>query len=525
MTLGRHTLLGVACFQSMLLAHASFALTMKGQQFYHPKTRGDTIAHHRQLRLQQAHPNAGYSQPYEPIGPAGAIKIPQPHVMPPVAKTLSLHEAIALALRNNQNVKTAELQRIIDKFGLEVNIWKAYEPQITALNVTSTMQKNVPPVWNLTTGVSLPGSTLGTTAKIDYANNLLGGFGTAAISVTQPLLKGFGLAFNRIAYDNAIDAERTARLSFKDSIISVVDDVVKKYRSLVEAYNNLKTNEQSLKSQKDQVLQSNLQVKAGKMAKSDLLQQQENLESTKLSVVQQQDALRNAYQEFLTTLGLVPETKLIIDKNISIRNVRVPSRKEAIRIALAHNISYQKALISLRGDERSLLSAKNARKWQLDMTGSVTLGRTASVANGVTANVNTYPKLGFSLTVPINDLALKREVVQAKVSLENARMKLAQQKEDLIRNVANQLDSIHNQHKQIKISELAVKLQAQTLQNAELKLKYGKTTVFEVNSLTNQLVTQQVSLISTKITYLNDLTSLFQTLGTTLDKWKIKLRY
>ena len=68
-------------------------------------------------------------------------------------------------------------------------------------------------------------------------------------------------------------------------------------------------------------------------------------------------------------------------------------------------------------------------------------------------------------------------------------------------------------------------MQEKSLQNARLQLKYGQSSVFEVNSLENQLLTQKISLIGYDIGYLNAVSTLYQTLGLTLDRRHIKLRY
>lgn len=517
--MGTLSLIGLLLFPSLL-----FAFTLKGQYFRYHKVRGNSVAQFERSHLDQAPEGSAYHHAYYPAMHQGIPDIPAPHKIPQTPKTLSLHEAIALALRSNPDIQVAELQRIVDKFGLEVSIWQQYEPQFQPLNVTSTLKNGVNPDWNLTTGLKFYSPT-GTTVNLGYQNNLLGGIGATNISITQHLLQGGSFAVNTVGYDNAIDQEWIARLGFKNSIINVVFDVIQKYRSLVESYNNLKTNANSLQSQLKQVEDSKLQVKAGKMAESDLLQQQENLETTRLLVKRQEQSLRDSYQDFLSTLGLVSSTKIVVERHISVDGVTVPSRKKATKIALAHNIEYQTALINLRIAKRQLLVDEDARRWTLDMTGNVTLARQANIANGPTIGQDQGPTLGFTLNIPINDLSLKQAVVDDRVAIESAKIQLAQQKENLIRSVYTQLDDISNQREQINIAQLAVKLQKQTLKNAQLKFKYGKTTAFEVNSLTNQLVEQEVNLTSTKIDYLNGVSQLYQLLGITLEKWMIKLRY
>lgn len=489
----------------------------------YPKVTGDPVEGHRLIRLYKADSRASYTHSYEPEMDTGVNVLPVPHALPVIPKRLSLNEAIALALRYNPSVKTSEMQRILDKFGLEAVI-RTYGVVWNPLTFTSTLQNKAYPTWSAGTGIGITAPS-GTNFTLAHANNLLGGLGTSTLTLTQPLLQGFGFEFNRIAYQNALDAEGVARLSFKNSVITVVVNVISNYRSLVQAYNSVATNEQTLKDQQTTVAQSKLQVKVGQMAESDLIQQQTNLEATQLSVVQQQNSLRNAYQSFLSSLGMVPSTQVLIDQGIVIDNTKIPSYKDCVAMALKHNIAYRQALLQLNVTKRALIQAENARKWTLNVSSTVDLGSERSGVGEPIAPVATNPTLAFSLTVPIDNVSLKQGVVSAKIAIENAKLTLEQQKEDLIRQVMNQWSSIQNQYQQIVIAERGIQLQNQTLKNAKLKLKYGKTSVFEVNTLETSLLSQRVALIATKIAYLNQVTSLYQTLGVTLNKWHIKLRY
>ncbi len=488
--------------------------------------QGDAVEGHRLRRLAEADPDASYPHPHEPVIEQGVFELPAPDAMPANPRRLSLRDAIALALRSNPNVKISELQRILDKFGLELSLqpsWVQWSP----LTLTSTVQNKAVPVWSAGSGIAVNAPS-GTSFSVAHVNNLLGGPGETTIKMTQHLLKGFGLKVNQVPYRNAFDTEKIARLNFKNSVITVVVNVITNYRSLVEAYNSLDTSKQTLKSQEQTVLQSKLQVKMGTMAPSDLLQQQENLESTRLSVVQQEDALRDAYQNFLSSLGLIPSAKILIDRHISVSGVHIPSRNDCVRIALKHNIAYRQALIQLEITKRALITAEDARKWTLDLTSQVELGaQRSAVGQPITdlTESQTNPNMELSLSVPIDNVSAKQAVVSAKIAIEDAKLTLEQQKEDLIRQVWDQWDTIENQYQQIKVSELAIQLQEQTLKNAKLKLKYGKSTVFEVNTLLDQLVSQQIALIGTDISYLNAVTTLRQTLASTLDHWHIKLRY
>lgn len=484
------------------------------------KVNGDSVIGHRMRRLAEQPPDASYLHPYEPVLDKGVSVLPAPQNVPAGVKHLSVNEAIMLALRSNPAVKTAELQRVLDKFSMETRIHDRYAVRWSPLVLGSTLTHGgTGPSWSAASGASVTGMT-GTNVGIAYTNSLQGGPGATTLTVSQPLLQNFGRDFNQIIYDDAITNEKVARLNFKNSVITVVVNVISNYRALVQAYENLALSKQSLASQEQSVDQTRLQVKTGQMAPSDLVQQQANLESTRLSVVQQQNSLRDAYQTFLTALGLTPNANIVIDQKIYVGNKQetVPTKAQSIAIGLKNNIAYQSALLQLQITERQLISAENSQKASLNVTGT-------AVLSGGADQSTTQPNVGITLSVPIDNVDLQSQVVSAKVAIENAKLNLEQTKENLIRQVADDWETIQNQYQQIHISEVAVQMQQQTLNNTKLQLKYGKASVFEVNTLETSLLQQQLALVSTEIAYLNAVTTLNQTLGLTLDMRHVKLRY
>lgn len=506
-------------FSAELLPSPSASRYTHTEHKLYPVMSGDSVKGHHITTLHEADKNAALAHSYEPIAEKGSDHLPMPEALPQAVRRLSLKDAIALALRNNPTVKISELQRILDKFGLETVLRQA-QIQWAPLTVSTTLQNHVVPQWRTGTGVKLNVPT-GTSISVGNTSTI-GGPGVTSLSVTQHLLKGSGLTFNRVPYQNAYDSEKIARYNFKNNIIGVVTNVITNYRALVQAYNSLDADKKSFANQEQDYVQDQLQVKAGVMAPADLLQQKENLESTQLSLVQEQNTLMQTYQNFLISLGLVPSAKYQIDRAIHVRNIKVPDLKTCITLALAHNIAYRQALINLRMIKRALIVAKNARKWTLDATGSVQSGNLAFTPTGTTTPT---PNVALNLSIPLDNFSGKAGVVTAQENIETAKLNLAQTKQALISTVMTQLTTIHNQYAQIRVAELAEQLQRKSLANAQLRLKYGRATMFEVNEMQTTLLTQQVNLIATKIAYLNAITALHQTLGMTLHHWHIKLRY
>ncbi|MCB1826847.1 MAG: TolC family protein [Coxiellaceae bacterium] len=451
--------------------------------------------------------------------PAIQLPEPLPSYLLSSPRHLTLREAIMLAIRENPNIRSSELQRIVDKFTL-ILAKEVFQPQYT-FKATQSLDHSMKPAYTFTPTVSVK-TPLGTQLSVDYANNLDGGSGGATFSVTQPLLKDFG-AVNTVPLYDAFNNEAVAKMNFKNNVINSIDAVITAYRTLVSDYKNVEIQKRTLKETLESLKQYQLKVKVGKMAPSDLLQQKATVATTRLALVQQQNALQQNYQQFLSTIGLMPNAQLQIVTDISIDEYPLPTESDAIKRALNNNIAYRQALLQLENTKRAILTAQNQRRWSLNASATATLGQAAKPVGIV--DPGTGPTFSLDLEIPIDNVGGQAAEVDARVAYEQAKLALEQQKEDLIRRVMTQLQTIRSDWQQIQVSKTAVTLQAQTLKAAKLKLNYGRSTVFEVTQDQDQLLSQQTALVSTEITYLNDITALHKIWGDTLDVWSIQLRY
>ena len=455
-----------------------------------------------------------------------APKLPMPHHTRPFAKKLSLREAILLALRNSPDIENAQLQRVLDKFALETANYQ-FQPHYT-LSGNAYYQNGAKPFYTVTPGVTYQ-TPIGTSLSASYTNNIItGNSGSGTFSITQPLLKGAGINVVEASLLDAKDQAVVAKINYKKSVVGVVVSVINGYRSLIEDQNNLAAQQRTLKETAQTLKNDRLQVKSGKMAPSDLLEQKSSYASTQLAFEQQKNAMQTSYQNFIESLGLDPSVKLKIDTQMpDYTNFKVMPLKKAIATALANNSGYLTAVIGMRSLKRAIAVAKNNDEWDLDVTASKTIGSSQTIwdaANLSTFNQFIKPDVSVSLNVPIDDMQNKQSIVQAKIALQEAQVSLKKQKLQLISQVTTAVQNLRSQKEEIKFAKENVNLQQQTYQAAKIKNQYGKATTFELNQQRNQTLSAQMSLISSKITFANTITSFYQTLGVTLKKWGIKLK-
>lgn len=468
------------------------------------------------------------------------IELPtSPAARKKAVRKLSLREAILLALRYNPNIRNAELDRVVQRYQLRLAN-NEFEMQY-ALGASGVIQKSrFNGVGSDTTHSFLASpelglrTKLGTKASLNIDNNVYGDNNFSPVlsfSLTQPLLRGFGKNVNEAALLNAIDTEWLNKLSLRQSVSDQITQVIMAYRSLILSGNTLQNQRLQLKEAQKSHEINEKKIAAGQLEPTANIQQSYQIESLSLMVEQGENDFQNATQELLQAIGLDPETHLSVPSDVVIEKIAVPDLKKTIEQALAHNTLYLAQKLALRADERAYKIAKNQQLWQVDLGANVQSGTVNDVtgkSNGIRGIYNGHnitEAARLTVTVPLNDVSRRSQLINAKIRLEKDRLNLLATKRALITNITNIINNIRSLAKRYQLAQKQVKLAEQSYALEKKKQQAGIATALEVNNTQNQLIQAQAGLITAKVAYLNQISTLQRILGTTLDHWKIKLRY
>lgn len=437
--------------------------------------------------------------------------------LPPAPKHMSLYEAVMLAIRSNPQVRSAKLQRVVDKFALEV-ARNEFEPRYS-LSANGVYTRGEKPVYGNDIGVRLK-SPFGTEFNVSVNNEFgLQQNNILSASIKQPLLRGFGREVTLAGLHNSYDQEKINQLTLKDTVMSTITQVVSAYLQLVLDYNAVAINKQSLEDAQNTLKATKLQIKAGKVAETALTQQISQVAQYKLSLARGNNSIKRDTRSLLVLLGLDPNSNIQVDTSVVMPKIGLPGRDETLQTALTHNIEYQKTLISLAERCRSVMLAKNNQMWDLSLTATSSKDLRAARGPGNDS------RLTLGLEIPIDDKPRRQQLVNAKVGLQQYQISLENTKRNLISQVLNILNDLEAQRRQIVLAEENVKYAVKSLEVAQKKLKYGRSSMFEVTSLRQSLTVAQQSLLSEKINYLNTLSQFEQLQGTTLERWKLRVVY
>ena len=470
----------------------------------------------------------------------GWIELPtSPAARKKTVHRMGLREAILLALRYNPNIQNAELDRVVQRYQLRLAN-NEFEVQY-ALGASGVIQKSrfngigsdtthtlvASPEFDLRT-------KLGTKASLGIDNNVSGDNNfnpMLSFSLTQPLLRGFGKSVNEAGLLDARDNEWLNKVSLRQSVADQITQVIMAYRTLILSGNNLQNQRLQLQEAKKSYEINEKKIAAGQLEPTGNIQQSYQVESISLLAEQGENDFQTATQDLLQTIGLDPETHLSVPSDVTVEEIVVPNLQESIQQALNHNTLYLAQKMSLRADERAYKVAKNQQLWQLDAGANIQSGTVNDVTGknrgfgGIYNGNNLTQAAKLTLTVPLHDISRRSQLINAKIRLEKDRLNMIAAKRALITNITNAINNIRSLAKRYQLAQKQVKLAEQSYALQKKRQQAGIASALDVNNTQNQLIQAQSGLIGAKIAYLNQISNLQKTLGTTLDHWHIKLRY
>ena len=459
---------------------------------------------------------------------------------------MTLADAVIVALNNSIDLKSLYLDRILQQFDLRVAENKFFPQQSMTLTAGRTSNYVSPDQrteefsssGGYTATLLIPtGGTFtfvwdNTGNRADAGQDLAYTSNWSTLSFKQPLLRGGGI-------DNATYSVKVARITeeqniraLRDKIAATIKSAVTAYRTYLSAKRSLETSRQSLLDAKRTYETNEALITAGRKAKTELVETEANIANQELAATTAQNTLETARLSLVQTLNVEKNTHFeLVDENDY--QIKPPSLEEAIGIAKKNRADYLNALQNMEITKWTLSNAKWNRMWSLDLDARATEGE-ANVAfdkygnalrRATSGGAQRDLYLGLTMTVPFSLFTAERKAyITAKNDLEKAKMNLKKKEVDLEIAVQSAIRDVETTYRQMELAKRARSLSEQKLEVENEKLKVGRTTNFQIVSYQNDLSNAKKAETAAVESYHNSLTSLDETLGTTLATWKIEVK-
>lgn len=444
------------------------------------------------------------------------------------AVRLTLSDIVFLVVENNRLIKNAYLERIAqqqelrvaeDKFvpdftpSVSLSVAQFERNQTTTdadLGLGATVSVKVPTGGELSFRWATNGQTVsqnGLDLNINdnpFAQNL-------ELSFRQPLLRGYGVDVNRASVDIARLTEQVNILDLKSTLINTITEVIIAYRELIRAQERLKIAQLSLARAQESLANNRLLIEAGRLAPVDIVQSETEVARRQVSSLEAENNLAAARLALLTILDIDKTTVIVASDPLTIPAVTLNLDKLRA-IALENQPDYLKAQLDLERTQLALLQAENNRRWDLNLNTSY----------GYASDDTSDLRVGLGLSRKIGDLTVERDFKRSLVNKLKAENTLKEQRETLDLQLMDRIRDVNLSFAQVELARKVTQSSERQLEIAREKQRLGREiTVFELIGLQDELVQARTIELNAIINYLNALTRLDQTLGTTLDTWQV----
>jgi outer membrane protein TolC len=442
---------------------------------------------------------------------------------PPTARgepiRLTLAEAVALGVRNNRGVRSAHLERIVEKFELRVAEDKFRPRLILGTGVFHERRDgggglvgSVTPVvaWQAPTGAVV---AFDWSLRADRLERDPSGASALGLTVIQPLLRDAGIDVNAGSIRMARLQERINRLRLEGTLAQTVTQIILGYRALVAADEQVRLSHAALRRSRDLLAVNRALVEAGRMAAMEVVQTEADAAAQELAVIEAENQRDRARLELLNLIAIDPRTDLEPADPLAAQRTEV-LLDEAIALALVHRPDYLAQFAAIERAGIDLALARNRRLWDLSVVGRV--GASRFDGGDMRETV-----VGLQLTVPIGDLVAEQAEVRADIGLDTATLRLDEIRQLVELQVRDSVRNADARWRQVEIAGRALKLARRKLEIERDKLQAGRSSNFQVLAFENDLRLAENRHVNAQVQYLNALTLLDQQIGTTTRTWRI----
>ena len=248
------------------------------------------------------------------------------------------------------------------------------------------------------TGTQYSLSLMGTSQSSNSTQNTLNPStnGTLGLTVTQPLLRGFGIAMNRRFIRIAKNNQKISELVFRQEAINVIYGVSRLYFDLASLYEDVRVKRDTLRTAQSLYSDTMAKVEEGTLADVELTRAEAQV--------------AGAEQDVINSEGLFEEQEAIL-KNVLTRRgsldtairgahfvptdvLEVPPADDVTEIAdllpkLAHRPDLEQATLELTNSHIAMEGTRNALLPQLNLVGTVQ-------NNGLSGQPNSLQNMGGS---------------------------------------------------------------------------------------------------------------------------------
>lgn len=224
---------------------------------------------------------------------------------------------------------------------------------------------------------------------------------SVGLTVTQPLLQGFGKAVSERYIRIALTNQKVADLAFRQQLVATVAGVLRLYYDLVSVRLDVEVKQQALKRAETLLENNRIQVEVGTLppievsrAQAEVARSRQALTNSESLVLQQEVILKNYLSRRGTEDPEIRQARIQTLDRIQIPDREAPKDLERLaEQAFLNRPDYLQATLQIDNARTALNGARSALAPQLNLVGYVQNNALAGEMNTLAPEPAVYPQL------------------------------------------------------------------------------------------------------------------------------------
>jgi len=429
----------------------------------------------------------------------------------PAPLTISLEQAIRVALKNNRSVRNAALDVTSSDLSLKTTE-SEFDVKITPQGATRYSSTD-DGYWQAGATVSKK-LTQGPTLSVTPLFGESGGSGNSEVDValTVPLLQGAGSDYALDGLYSSIYSNKREKLSFVQQQTDTILQTVSAVYGCIQTQQQITFLEKQLADLKRHLSLARIKEKSGIIDAMDLYRAEIRIQSVEEELTSTREELANNADEVKDLLAVSQQQPIIVTAPVAYAPVEI-GLEEAQQIAVANRIELVLSAMQVRETERRVAVAKNRLLPELDLR----LGYNNYREDDFDALSEERWTVALSSDTDLFRTTERNEYAQSKIELQQVQLSQQGEEERIIQDVRFQLNSLGKLQERIRIREEQARQAMGKLRLAESKFRHSLANNFDLLEAQTEMQQARTDHMVETINYIIGTYRLRSSLGTLID--------
>ena len=464
---------------------------------------------------------------------------------------IGMVDCVAMALKNNSEILVKQISPLIED--ANVKIQKAvFEPDFSVdFSYEDNMEVGSNPLFapaksstrtgkldfgyeqKLVTGTQLEldfyNTRLQSNSKVQYPNPYFDSL--AEITVTQPLLKGFGIIVNKADFLIAKNNKLISKQDFANGVIDVLTDVKKSYYDFQYAQEQYRAVEAALMRSESLHKINREKYAKGLASDIDLLQSEAEMARARQALAAAENYMKSSEDNLKLITNLIDDTELWNSDIVLLDKIgyekEEPGLVDAINKAFRYRPDYEAAKIDLKNKDIKVIFYKNGLLPTLDLFGSYGLnglgGKLKKDLDRVANRDYRDWSAGVNIEIPLGNDEAKGDYDKAALEKKQALILFKRLEQNIILQARDAVRNVDIKYRMLEASSETKEAEERNYEAQELRFQAGLVSTHDIVDYQDRLTRAQVNYIKSVIDYNLTLIELARAEGTLLINDNIKL--